>query len=305
MPKPAILAVIIASALVVRASEAQQASWPAARSRHHLIYDPLQRQMLLLGGAADTAMWIWTGTTWQRSSRTVPPRANEAVAFDARRRRIVMHGGSDRPDETFEFDGRQWHSVAASGPGKRGHHSLIFDPVRNHMLLFGNNDDTPTTDTWAWDGRSWMKIADTGPPARGVMAATFDPRREVVVVFGGCCARGFLGDTWEWDGRRWTQIATPTSPSPRYDARIVYDPARKRVVLFGGQGPNGAFGDTWEYDGRSWTKLDVAGPSPRSAHAMVYDPRGKAILLFGGRQGRTALDDFWSFDGVWRRIPEP
>jgi hypothetical protein len=284
------------------------APWPSPRARHHIVYDPATEHVLMLGGAqprgsaTDSSLWSWNGSAWQSRSTTLGPRANYAMAFDVRRGRLIVHGGSDRPDETWEWDGRGWSLAGSGGPGARGHHTLVYDPLRTQTVLFGNNDDTPATDTWGWDGRSWKQLATNGPPARGVAAMAFDTRRNVVVLFGGCCTSGFLGDTWEWDGQRWKQIVTPNAPSPRYDSHMSYDPLRSRMVLFGGRARDANVGDTWEYDGRTWTRLDVAGPSPRNGHAMVYDPRAKAILLFGGRDEPTYFDDLWAFDGTWRKI---
>jgi CubicO group peptidase (beta-lactamase class C family) len=292
---------------------AQSEPWPRARARHHMVYDPATRQVLMIGGAQptsgvrDSSIWIWSGTTWRSVASTLDMRVNEAVAFDSERRRLIVHGGGDRPDETSEWDGNRWTRLSVTGPGVRGHHSMVYDPARRQTILFGNNDATPTTDTWSWNGTAWSKLADEGPPARGVAGMAFDTKRGVAVLFGGCCATGYLprGDTWEWDGRRWSQISTATAPLPRFDTNMAYDPERERIVLFGGRTHDSNLGDTWEYDGRSWTKIDVEGPPARNGHAMVYDPRAKAMLLFGGRNGQSAqsyFDDLWSFDGTWKRL---
>jgi hypothetical protein len=280
-----------------------------------MVYHVGMSQVLLVGGAQprqpdivrpDSTIWAWNGTTWQSHPSTLPLRANEAVAYDPGRDRLISHGGSEVPDETWEWDQRDWRLVVSGsgGPGARGHHALTYDPVRKHVVLFGNNDATPVNDMWSWDGQSWKKLAAEGPPPRGVFGAAFHAKRGVMLVFGGCCAPGvgLVGDTWEWDGKRWTPITTTSAPTPRFDTSMAYDPGRDRIVLFGGRDRSTNFGDTWEYDGRTWTRLDLPGPSPRNAAAMVYDPRAKAILLFGGR-GETYFNDFWAFDGSWTRIP--
>ena len=45
------------------------------------------------------------------------------------RGRLIVHGGSEAPDETWEWDRRTWQRVNAGGPGIRGkrllaHHVL-------------------------------------------------------------------------------------------------------------------------------------------------------------------------------------
>jgi hypothetical protein len=302
------------SASLTSRTAAQRERWPSPRARHHMVYHAAMKQVLLYGGAQprrpdgaapDNAIWTWNGTIWQSHSSTLPLRANEAVAYAPERDRLIVHGGSDVGDETWEWDQRTWRLVASAGPGARGHHALTYDPIRKHVVLFGNNDRTPTTDTWGWDGVAWKKLAAEGPPARGVFGAAFDAKRGVMVVFGGCCAPGvgLVGDTWEWDGTHWNRIATPSAPAPRLDTSMAYDPGRDRIVLFGGTDRSTNLADTWEYDGRTWTKVDLPGPSARNGAAMIYDPRAKAILLFGGR-GETYVNDFWTFDGAWRRLPQ-
>lgn len=301
---------VLTLATIATPTAAQNPVWPSGRARHHMVYDSAMQQVLMLGGAqprqagssADSAIWSWNGSRWRPHASSLPLRANDAMTFDTRRGRLIVHGGSDRPDATWEWDRHTWQLVNAAGPGARAHHALLYDPSRTQTILFGHNDNTPLTDTWAWDGRAWKSAASDGPPARGVYGIAYDTHRRVAVLFGGCCARGFRDDTWEWDGTRWTQITTTAGPTPRYDTGLAYDPIRRRMVLFGGRTRDGNVSDTWEYDGRTWTRLDVPGPSPRNGHAMVYDPRAKAILLFGGRNEPAYLNDLWAFDGTWKQI---
>src|SRR5262245_30084955 len=306
------LAAVVA-ALVASTVTAEQAPWPAARARHHLAYDSRTGEVLLVGGAQvptagarpDAALWGWNGTAWRLVSTTLPRRDNSAAAYDAGRGRFVDHGGSAGDsaelDETWEWDGTNWQTVGAGGPGARAHHAMAYDSARKRVVIFGNSDDAPANDTWAWDGRAWTRLANDGPPRRGVCGLAFDDTRGVLVLFGGVGSRNaILNDTWEWDGQRWKQVVTPLAPPPRWDTRAVYDPGRHTVVLFGGRNTAANLGDTWEYDGRTWTRLDIAGPSPRNGHAMTYDPRTKAILLFGGRRTeKEYFNDLWRFDGTW------
>jgi hypothetical protein len=150
-----------------------------------MVYHEGMSQVLLFGGAQprqpdaagpDSAMWTWNGTSWQSHPSTLPPRANEAVAYDAARGRLIVHGGSEVPDETWEWDRRGWRLAASGGPGERGHHALTYDPVRKHVVLFGNNDRTPVSDTWSWD----------------------------ILLFGGR-GESYFNDFWAFDGS-WTRI---------------------------------------------------------------------------------------------------
>jgi hypothetical protein len=284
---------------------AQTAPWPAARARHHMVYDSSGSRVLMFGGSSDSTLWSWDGKAWSARAGVIPPRANDAAGFDPVRGRIIMHGGHNGTgyvSETREWIGDATRAIPVPGPGVRGHHRFVYDPRARHLVLFGNNDDTPSVDTWGWNGTQWLPIGSAGPPARGVFAMAYDAKRQVMVMFGGCCAKGVRGDTWEFDGMRWTENTSAGGPPARYDTDMVFDASRGTMILFGGRSESGALGDTWEYDGKQWKQLEVTGPSAREAHAMVYDARAKAVLLFGGRQGRTALNDFWAFDGAWRQV---
>jgi len=131
---------------------------PAARARHHLVYNAAAQLMLTLNGAQiagnagrDTALWAWNGSTWRRLPGNPPTRVNEAVAFDPDRGRLVVHGGSSiepgggELDDTWEFDGEVWHRVGAAGPGARAHHAMAYDEARQQMILFGTATMRPPT----------------------------------------------------------------------------------------------------------------------------------------------------------------
>ena len=43
-------------------------------------------------------------------------------------------------------------------PGGRGHHSMVYDPSRKKVLLYGGDCDSGImNDAWAWDGKNWEK----------------------------------------------------------------------------------------------------------------------------------------------------
>ena len=296
---------------------AQSPLWPVGRARHHVAYDPTAQVMLMLNGAQasvqagrDTVLWAWNGATWRALPGIPQQRANEAVAFDSARGRLVVHGGSS-------LDGRGSSMTRGSSTALGGRWSALPDQAPAPITRWCSTrpdsrrscsetaTDAIANDTWAWDGQVWKRLANDGPPRRGVQAIGYDPKRRVVVMFGGVGgSNAILNDTWEWDGRQWKQIATATAPSPRFDTNMSYDPGGSRLILFGGRERLANIGDTWGYDGLAWTRIDTAGPSARNGHAMVYDPRAKAILLFGGRNAPAYFNDLWAFDGGWRQIPQ-
>jgi hypothetical protein len=312
------LGAVAALAMSVNAIVAQTVSWPAARSTHVMVWHDRLGAALLLGGigaAEDSALWGWDGRHWRELAQGEPAgRAHFAMAWDATRNRVVVHGGvpavfgvsNPQPAaDTWEWDGRLWQRVSTEGPSERDHHAMVYDPVRRVTVLFGGHvgENPAMADTWAWNGRAWQKLADQGPPGRSTHRMVFDTRRGRIVMFGGWGANGLLNDTWAWDGQRWTQLSD-RGPAPRFATRMAYDTNRDRIVLFGGRGQSSDFGDTWEFDGQVWRQLEIAGPSIRNIHEMVYDPRSRSVLLFGGYNAPRVFDDLWSFDGEsWHQIP--
>ena len=111
--------------------------------------------------------------------------------------------------------------------------------------------------------------------------------------------------------------ASATTPSARFDARMVYIPATTHTLLFGGStavdsgGTKLAyeFNDTWDWNGTIWTQLfPPTVPTARYGHIMVWDAARKRVVLFGGRtgNGKTDLNDTWIFkDGDWTQLNTP
>ena len=138
---------------------------------------------------------------------------HHAMAYDARRQRVVMYGGAPpsgpRGSDTWEWDGSKWERIATpTNPGPRSHHRMAYDAARGVIVLFGGGDTT-ATDTWTYDGRDWRRHAVAGPAPRWSAAMAYDAARRRVVLFGGSRnARPYdaFADTWEWDGERWTEV---------------------------------------------------------------------------------------------------
>ncbi|MCO5168093.1 MAG: hypothetical protein M9894_17250 [Planctomycetes bacterium] len=155
---------------------------PPARFGHAMAYDAARREVVLFGGRTgdrrarehlrDT--WTWDGRTWTpREPLEWPPsRWAHALAYDARRRRVVLHGGE-------------------------------------HLRRFYRSREVrePLGDTWEWDGGDWARVsAAVEPPARSHHGLAWDPARQVVVCAGGVRGGPLLDDMWTWDGATWTQV---------------------------------------------------------------------------------------------------
>jgi hypothetical protein len=294
---------------------------PSSRMHHRLVFDARRGRILLVGGmdpvtsGALQDVWEWDGTSWREVTPAAgpPPRSSHAMAFDAARGRVVVHGGSSSAGlllgDTWELDGGRWREVTpAAVPAGRREHALAYDEARGRVVLFGGQDAalTDLQDTWEWDGTRWWDVTPAGasPAPRMRHALVHDGLRHRTVLFGGRNGAGDLfQDTWEWDGTRWWDV-TPAgaSPAPRMRHALVHDGLRHRTVLFGGRNDAGdLFQDTWEWDGSTWTEVTPAGPSPSPRYtAMAYDGLRGRTVLFGGSD---APADTWEWDGSsWQEV---
>ena len=197
-------------------------------------YDERLQRVVLVGGAGDPKpgdrdkVWSWSGTRWERVTDEGPAgRVNASAAYDARRGRAVVTGGSRKADggnwevvgDSWEGDARGWRRIADVAP--RDHHSLVEDG-RGGILMFGgipaDRSGPWPADTWTLQGDAWKRLASDGPPARGRAALVYDRKRQRVVLFGGVSAppgpkqpQTFFNDTWTWDGDRWHKAADERS----------------------------------------------------------------------------------------------
>jgi len=194
-------------------------------------------------------------------------------------------------------------------PPPRTNHSVIYDPLRERMVLFGGFDGAFRSDVWVLpllNGSSFFGQAPvwgTPPPVRDRHAAIYDPVRDRMVIFGGRVSSAFsaMSDVWELtfaDLPTWTQILPTGTAVPLWGASAVYDPVGDRMVTFGGQG-NAAQNLTREltFSGTpAWNDLAPTGtlPPARREHVAVYDPTLGRMIVFGGISGSsTRMNDVW------------
>jgi hypothetical protein len=223
---------------------------PGRLERHAMVYDPVQKKVVLFGGVdpdfISNETWEWDGTSWAQRMPTLSPTARElhSIAYDATRQRIVLFGGR-------------------------------------------NDNGTRLNDTWEWDGNAWQEIfPPTSPSPRTGPTMAYDPGRQKIILFGGYNS---LNDTWEWNGVNWSKLNTPTSPPPDEFGTMVYDTARNAMLLLtSGDYNNSNEGKLWELSGNNWVlREDYSSNSALSlpllqGAAMSYAGNGQS-LLFGGR----------------------
>lgn len=222
---------------------------PSRRGFAAMAYDDERKNVVLFGGASyrgnnvSDETWTWDGRDWTLQNPPVRPpgRKNAAIAYDAHRKVVVMHGG-----RTTE--------AAAAGS--------VLD------------------DTWVWDGSTWEQMKVESPSARHSAAMAYDLCRARTVMFGGVGPPKTVNDltseagqTWVWDGAKWTEKFPIPAPPARIGASMNNSPFSGRQLLFGGLsvtenrqlGPAVDY-DVWAYDGGrgpegTWDRLnsDVNG----------------------------------------------
>ncbi len=199
---------------------------PVGRYGHDMVLDAARNRIVMFGGygaggamntthelvstSPFTQQWFQIATTG-----TPPARNSHRLAYDRRRQRTVMFGGSDVAGiflgDTWEYDG--------------------------------------ATATWT------QVFPPVSPPRRWNHVMEYDAGRGVVVMTGGygnpqCgnfCA-SHLNDVWEYDGVTWRQRTTGTTlPSGREGAGSAYDTVHQRMVMQGG-GASTYPTETWLYN---------------------------------------------------------
>jgi hypothetical protein len=256
--------------------------------------------------------------TWTKlSPPTSPsPRSGSAIAYDAARSRIVLHGGTTSAgvtDETWEWDGSTWANVtpmdpAARGP-KRGFAALAFDAQAKQCVLVGEDNPSPglgPTPTFTWDGKAWTSMMLPGFGARIAPSMVYDTGHQDLVVAGGAVAGAPDDQVWSLATGTdvWMSVPTATRPPYRYGAAFVFDAARGVAVYFGGQVPGPTpqpFADTWEFSGTAWKNPATTGPDARAFAGAAFAADRGVTVLFGGLGAAAGapktFGDTWEWDG--------
>ena len=240
------------------------ADGPPGRADAFLGFDVARGRLVLFGGRVFEAnrrvrfmrdTWEWDGARWTLVDTAGPgPRIHGAVAYDARRRTVIIHGGGSADSvlrDTWEWTGKTWRPLPMHAPPRTIPDALVSGP-RGVTVLLAARDSCPS-------GFRAVLIE----PAGDSLGAPTPPGPCVSPISPATAAPGgFLlytawnvnepAKAWVWNGRAWSE--TPTAPERRRGTAMAYDEARRRVVLFGGDGEHGLLDDTWEWDGREWTR---------------------------------------------------
>jgi hypothetical protein len=194
---------------------------PSPRSDSAIAFDPIDNEIVLVGGFSGTAYlgdeWTYSPTTntWSplASSGPLPsPRADGRMVYDSANRSMILFGGNDYSGANFTFHhlddtwslspatGKWAEILSARSPQARDYAIQAFDPTHDWVLLtagFGNQ--TILGDLWAFApaNATWWPLAVTAsPPARYAGVGGFDSVDAMLIVSGGVGTAGLLNDTW-------------------------------------------------------------------------------------------------------------
>jgi hypothetical protein len=281
---------------------------PTRRDGHKMAYDASRGVTVLFGGqtgsyASSTLSgetWEWNGTAWSQRLISGPsPRHDAAMAYDARRQRIVLFGGNNGPtifNETWELDASGWRLVATGDPSTRYAFPMAYDSWRGAVVMHGGRASAAVQlldDTWSFaGGSSWASddFLPTPVSARYYHSMHDDPIARSVCIYGGYSGTALggggpgetSGELWFFNGVSWYR-EQPAGPNPgaRYAHAMVFDAARAEAVLFGGSDASGAFrDDTWTLK-RPCTSVRA----PVSRAVLAFDPVSFSTGLPSGVNG--------------------
>ncbi len=211
-----------------------------------------------------------------------------------------------------EYMAPNWvQATPAHSPSVSIYSSMVYDPVRNHVVLFGGqkSNGSYSNETWVWNGVDWAQMSPTtSPTARQRSSMVWDPVRQKVILFGGqTSVLTVANDVWSWNGTDWTQESpVGTTPVARAGAGMAYDPMREALVLFGGSASGGARNDTFQLKSVAgvwtWTQVQANGasgaPTARVDLGLAYSTSTSQLVLFGGGTGScpscTLYNDTWT-----------
>ncbi|MCG3158328.1 MAG: hypothetical protein DKINENOH_04970 [bacterium] len=311
-------------------------AWPSAAEDCAIIYDPVNRALVLFGGKDDAdsnraETWAFFLTTGQWQNLTgdhqqPPPSEDHTAIYDPVSHRMLLYGGENGPTSnalwSLDLNTQRWRNLTDSTAPRREDHTAIYDSRGRRMIIFGGRDNERynLAEVWALDldpasptFEKWSNLTFSQKynPGRVDHVAVFDSVKNRMVIFGGWDKeeKEYLGDTWGFSlaDNRWYKIKTKHShPPQRRHAVMALDGRRNWAILCGGFGEEGYLNDVWAFDLTDdvWINL-TPGPQPRIDHQAVFDPVAGRLLLYGGdARLRTKFHDLWELRVAPQFSPE-
>jgi hypothetical protein len=251
------------------------------------------------------------------------------LAYDSKRQRIVLFGGSGEwyfnDLWAFDWKTRVWHLLEqdtrlgkltrdkSTYPAGRDNYQWIYDAKKDKFWLYGG---TGGAGLWEWSPQKHVwRYAQGDHNGKTLPFATLNPGFAVAEDLRGALLFGgerysFDNLTWwfDLDQERWQKQEPPGAPPPRAQTEnaLVYDPARQQFILFGGRALGSKpLQDTWIFDTQKKSWREIRGdtrPPARDGHLLVFDRRNEVAVLLGGNG--LGIADTWLFDPKTERWSE-
>lgn len=272
------------------------------RSFSGLAFDTARGVIVMFGGRSDSCdcedgdvddTFELVGGTWTlRTPSTRPsPRSSFAMAYDQRRKRVVVYGGTygtTARGGTWEWTGSDWENVEPDVTEPADSEiTAAFDRERGRIVTFGSDEITYESDGSVWT----TPTVATVPSWLYSAGLVEDPQSGV--MFLGSNSNGDI-TTWRWNGASWTDLGVAPSPDDQEQPGLAADTHRGVVVMYG------VTGTTWEWNGTAWTDRGT-GPPTNVGMGLAYDPLRDRCVLFG-----ALMDATWEWNGqTWTDRTQP
>jgi hypothetical protein len=217
---------------------------------------------------ADTWKFEPGTKTWTKLADG-PIRSRQGFAWDPVRKVALLFGGESTggtyEGDTWEFDPAKnsWTKLTtAVAPSPRRQVSMIFEPKRGKVFLYGGQvaSADANADTWEYDPAvtAWKMVeTGTGPGGLNESPMTYNTLLGLPILFGGQAV--IVSDKgYAFDGKAWQVLdlgPAANRPTQRRSHVFVHDPLHGETYLYGGAGKEGS-GDVSLKD--QWV-LRVAG----------------------------------------------
>jgi uncharacterized repeat protein (TIGR02543 family) len=301
------------------------ATQPQARDGSAGIWDPVRHRMIISGGTmgyfvANSDLWSLTlggAPAWTLLLDRAGDIADRIGFYDPVRDRMLVFGGHspDFGNGTGGAPNMDTWAVSLTGtptwtqivtthaPPARRDPSVIYDPLRDRLLLFGGGVWTGTTyqrlnDVWQLNlsgTPDWTQVttAGTPPPVRMSAGAIYDPVRDRMVIMAGNGTNPNGAWALSLSGApTWSDLNPWGAPHATDMVRPVYDPIRDRALVVWGDGTGliSALDFKPNPNEPLWSEVypsRSAGASlgTRTKPAVVYDSDDDLVLVFGGSAG--------------------
>ncbi len=310
---------------------------PPPRLGSTMFYDPINRRVMLFGGALETStgytkyndLWSYdyATNTWAEIEAANKPGGlfNTPACYDPDTEQLILYGGggSGAANQMWALSvvNDTWRMLTPpSLPSpSRWNTQLAYDEKYDKVIMFSGmayNGGFPN-DTWAYDvdENEWERMSpSSSPEGHYGHSLMYDPVSRRVIMLGGHWwddqvprNEGFGDGVWSYDygSDTWTAIRETQSADQRYWSTYSVNTSSGDITVFGGTNRSGLLGDTWVIRGGEWVQLSpTVHPEARELAASTYDPINEVTLLFGGSNGLRQFNDLWALDksGQWAKL---